>query len=155
MKKAFTMIELIFVIIIIGVLSAIALPILNATRDDAKVSTILANLKNTINDSAAFYSARGEKEWIKATVDKVTNVPIFKDENCKKQATSTTTFVGNKLYMCNNNNSIIKLEANKTHMLIKKGKSDSLIAKEVYKSKVFNSLNYKNGIRLGGLAVKR
>jgi len=38
MKKAFTMLELTFVIVIIGVLSAIAIPKFAATRDDAEIS---------------------------------------------------------------------------------------------------------------------
>ena len=38
MKKAFTMIELVFVIVVIGILSAIAIPKFAATRDDAEVS---------------------------------------------------------------------------------------------------------------------
>ncbi|MDQ7047611.1 MAG: prepilin-type N-terminal cleavage/methylation domain-containing protein [Sulfurovum sp.] len=38
MKKAFTMIELVFVIVIIGILSAIAVPKFAATRDDALIS---------------------------------------------------------------------------------------------------------------------
>ncbi len=38
MKKAFTMIELVFVIVVIGILSAIAIPKFAATRDDAAVS---------------------------------------------------------------------------------------------------------------------
>jgi len=38
MKKAFTMIELVFVIVVIGILSAIAIPKFAATRDDALVS---------------------------------------------------------------------------------------------------------------------
>ena len=38
MRKAFTMVELVFVIVIIGILSAIAIPKFAATRDDAEVS---------------------------------------------------------------------------------------------------------------------
>ena len=40
MKKAFTMIELIFVIVIIGILASVAIPRLTATRDDAKISIL-------------------------------------------------------------------------------------------------------------------
>jgi len=38
MKKAFTMLELVFVIVVIGILSAIAIPKFAATRDDAEIS---------------------------------------------------------------------------------------------------------------------
>lgn len=38
MKKAFTMIELVFAIVIIGILSAIAIPRFAASRDDAQVA---------------------------------------------------------------------------------------------------------------------
>lgn len=37
-RTAFTMIELVFVIVIIGILSAIAIPRLAATRDDAQIA---------------------------------------------------------------------------------------------------------------------
>lgn len=37
-KKAFTLVELIFVIVVIGILSAIAIPRLAVTRDDAVVT---------------------------------------------------------------------------------------------------------------------
>lgn len=37
-RPAFTMIELIFVIVVIGILSAIAIPRLAATRDDAQIA---------------------------------------------------------------------------------------------------------------------
>lgn len=43
-RKAFTMIELIFVIVVIGILSAIAIPKMAATRDDAQITKGLATL---------------------------------------------------------------------------------------------------------------
>ena len=37
-RKAFTMIELVFVIVVIGILAAIAIPKFAATRDDAQIA---------------------------------------------------------------------------------------------------------------------
>ncbi len=50
-RKAFTMLELTFVIVIIGILAAIAIPKLAATRDDAiitKARSTVASVRNAI-----------------------------------------------------------------------------------------------------------
>lgn len=43
-KNAFTMIELVFVIVVLGILAAVAIPKFTATRDDAKIATARATV---------------------------------------------------------------------------------------------------------------
>jgi len=59
MKNAFTMIELIFVIVIIGILASVAIPKLTATRDDAFQSTLMANTRICVNDLIMGYKGLG------------------------------------------------------------------------------------------------
>ncbi len=53
------MIELIFVIVILGILAAVAIPKLAATRDDAKLAAARSNLSTCISDLGAKYTAKG------------------------------------------------------------------------------------------------
>ena len=60
MRKGFTMIELIFVIVILGVLASVAIPRLAATRDDAEVAKAATNLTTAVSDITAYYTAKGK-----------------------------------------------------------------------------------------------
>ena len=75
MKKGFTMIELIFVIVILGILASVAIPRLAGTRTDAEISATVANLRTLVSDAASYYAVKGEfgttVKW-----NEITNVPL-------------------------------------------------------------------------------
>jgi general secretion pathway protein G len=58
-RTGFTMIELIFVIVILGIISAIAIPKISATRDDSEYVKIINNTKQLIKDTQNYNFAKG------------------------------------------------------------------------------------------------
>ena len=69
-KPAFSMIELIFVIVIIGVLAAVSIPKLALTRKDAKASVFATHLSNCVEMAVKGY-------YTKSIFD-------VNDSNCKE-----------------------------------------------------------------------
>jgi len=59
MKSAFTMIELIFVIVILGILAAVAIPKMMATRDDATTVALATQAKEGMKEFIGYYVSHG------------------------------------------------------------------------------------------------
>ena len=74
MKKGFTMIELIFVIVILGILASVAIPRLAATREDAEISATVANLRTLLSDASSYYAAKGVCVTTATTKGKLSNI---------------------------------------------------------------------------------
>lgn len=71
------MIELVFVIVILGILAAVALPKFTATRDDASISKARADLKQLVSDFSNYYTTQGTYKG--ASITAITDVPLVLD----------------------------------------------------------------------------
>lgn len=71
MRNGFTMVELIFIVVIIGVLAAIAIPRLNLTRSNSEGSKIAYNLSICVNDSGNTFVKTGYFSGDSTQVDKL------------------------------------------------------------------------------------
>ena len=56
LRRGFTLIELLIVVVIIGILAAIAIPKFAATKDKAKLASVKTDLRNLMTAQEAYFS---------------------------------------------------------------------------------------------------
>lgn len=87
--KAFTMIELIFVILIIGLLASIAIPKIAQSRVDAQASLCTMEIRQLTVEIYNGFTAYGHSLFKDKPISKITNIVILSDSI----GTSTTGIV--------------------------------------------------------------
>lgn len=76
-KNAFTMIEVVFVIVILGILAAVAIPRLAATRTDAEITkgrADIASIRSAIVSERQGRLIRGNSDWITVLSENTTTL---------------------------------------------------------------------------------
>jgi prepilin-type N-terminal cleavage/methylation domain-containing protein len=86
-RKGFTLIELLIVVVIIGILAAVAIPKFSNTKEKAYVSSMKSDLKNLVSTQESFF-ADSSKYADKASIEK--NPYTYKTS----QGTSVTAING-------------------------------------------------------------
>ena len=85
LKKGFTLIELLIVVVIIGILAAIAIPKFANTKEKAYVASMKSDLRNLITAQEAYYSDNNQS-YAQSTTNLGTNY---------KASTGITVVLGN------------------------------------------------------------
>ncbi len=152
-KKAFTMIELILVIIIIGILAGMAIPRLAATSDDSKIVAMIANTRAVLGNLGAYYTTTGPKNWKSAKLILATNIPL--ETACGTPVTLETELSPTKFVFCNGSKECVLLNTKDDGSLTISAGDDSsdIVCREVLSNNSMQIMLRK--FYLGGKRVTR
>jgi len=103
-KKAFTQIELIFVMLVVGILAVVAIPRLSTSRDDATAAKCTQETQQLLSEISQKYTIEGYTNFSTIPIEEMTNlrVGISTDEGISSPLGSLVA--GGIKYMCDSEN---------------------------------------------------
>ena len=75
-RKAFTQIELIFVMLVVGILAAVAIPRLAESRDDAHGAKCTQEAQQLLSEISANYAVNGYRNFSTIPIEEMTNLRV-------------------------------------------------------------------------------
>ena len=101
MKKAFTMIEFIFVIIIIGILAVVAIPSFLGKRDDAMAKICEIEAAGLLQELTGYYAKNGYFDQLSTMSNLLTGVNGVRKKGIKEDGTTVPSVSQPITYICN------------------------------------------------------
>lgn len=105
-RKAFTQIELIFVIVVVAILAVVAIPRLAAHRDDAHAAKCTQEAQQLISEITQQYSLLGYTKFSTLPIEKITNISVGVTEEDGISNTRGSLVSQGIRYMCDNENTV-------------------------------------------------
>lgn len=99
-RKAFTQIELIFVMIVVGILAVVAIPRLAASRDDASAAKCTQEVQQLISEVSHHYTNLGYSEFSVKPIGDMTNLRTGIVEGDGLSSSQETLIENGITYMC-------------------------------------------------------